>query len=115
MTKTKAIFLKLKEVKFCIIDNVLYWKGVGGILLKYMLKDDAERTMQEFHEGDCGGHMYWKATTNKILRVGSYWPTLFLDVHKKVTFYHKCQIFEGKRKFFPLPLKLIYVESLFQQ
>jgi len=58
LTKTKARFLKSKAIKFCIIDNVLYWKDAGGILLKCLLKDDAERTMQEFHEGDCGGHLY---------------------------------------------------------
>jgi len=54
--KKKAIFLNLKAVKFCIIENVLYWKDVGGILLKCILRDDAERTMQEFHEGDCCVH-----------------------------------------------------------
>jgi len=80
-----------------------------------MLRDDAKRTMQEFHDGDSGGHLYWKTTANKILRAGFYWPTLFPDVHKKVTSCHKCQIVEGKRKLFPLPLKPISVESPFQQ
>jgi hypothetical protein len=70
---------------------------------------------KEFHEGDCGGHLNWKTTANKILRVGFYWPTLFADVHKKVTSCHKCQIFEGKRKLLPLPLKPISVETPFQQ
>lgn len=50
LTKAKARFIKLKAVKFCIIDNVLYWKAVGGIFLKGLLKDDVERTMQEFHK-----------------------------------------------------------------
>ena len=59
-------------VNFYIIKNVLYWKYAGGILLKCLLKDDAEKIMQEFHEGDCGGHLYWKTTANKILKVGFY-------------------------------------------
>ena len=25
-TKTKAMFLKLKAMKFCILDHILYWK-----------------------------------------------------------------------------------------
>ena len=45
LTKTKAIFLKLKAVKYCILDNILYWKDASGILLKCLLKDDVERTM----------------------------------------------------------------------
>jgi hypothetical protein len=40
---------------------------------------------------------------------------LFTDVHQKVTSCHKCQVFEGKKKLLPLPLKPISVESSFQQ
>ena len=109
LSKKKARFLKLKAVKFYMLDNVLYWKDTRGILLKSLLKDDADRVMQEFHGGDCGGHIYWKTTANKIMRASFYWPTLFPNVHKTVTTFHKCQIFEGKRKLFPLPLKPISV------
>ena len=42
-------------------------------------------------------------------------PTLFADVHHKVTACHQCQLFEGKRKLLPLPLKPISVEAPFQQ
>jgi hypothetical protein len=62
VSKTKARFLKLKAVKFCILDNSLYWKDPGGILLSCLLEDDAKRAIQEFHKGDCGGHHYWKTT-----------------------------------------------------
>jgi hypothetical protein len=97
------------------LDENLYWKDVGGFLLNCLLKNEADKVMQEFHEGDCGGHLYWKTTANKILRAGFYWPTLFSDVQKKVTSCHKCQIFEGKKKLFPLPLRPISVETPFQQ
>eukprot|EP00253_Pinus_taeda_P023495 PITA_23495 len=26
--------------------------------------------MEDCHQGDCGGHLFWKSTTNKILRAG---------------------------------------------
>lgn len=93
----------------------MYWKDVGGVLLNFLLKDEADKVMQEFHEGDCGWHLYWKTNTNKILRADFYWPTLFFDVHKKFTSCHQCKIFEGKRKLFPLPLKPISIETPFQQ
>eukprot|EP00253_Pinus_taeda_P005978 PITA_05978 len=57
---------------------------------------EAKQVMQDFHEGDCGGHLFWKTTANKVLRAGYYWPKLFADVYKVVKSYHKCQIFEGR-------------------
>jgi hypothetical protein len=77
LTKTKAIFLKLKALKFYILEGNLYWKDPTGILLNCLLKDEADKVLQEFHVGECGGHLNWKVTANKILRVGFYWPTLF--------------------------------------
>jgi len=59
--------------------------------------------------------LYWKITADKILRVGFYWPTPFVDVKKHVTSCHKCPIFEGKRKLLPLPFKPISTEIPFQQ
>lgn len=83
----------MKFFKFCILDNALFWKDREGILLNYLLKDESGRVLQEFHAGDCGGHLYWKTTVDKILRAGFYWPTFFSDVKKYVTSCHKCQIF----------------------
>ena len=105
LTKTKVRFLKIKVVKFCIIDNILYWKYAGGVLLKCLLKYDAKRKLQEFHEDDCSGHIYWKNIVNKILIVGFYSLTIFPDFHKKVTSCHKCQILEGKKKTISSPSK----------
>jgi hypothetical protein len=115
LTKTKSRFLKLEALKFCILEGNLYWKDPGGILLNCLLKDEVDKVLQDFHAGDCGGHLSWKTIANKILRVGFYWPTLFADVHQKVTSCHKCQVFEGKTKLLPFPLKPISVEAPFQQ
>jgi hypothetical protein len=70
LSKTKARFLKLKATKFCILNQSLYWKDPGGILLSCLLEEEVEKTIREFHKGDCGGHHYWKTTVHKILRVG---------------------------------------------
>eukprot|EP00253_Pinus_taeda_P035115 PITA_35115 len=77
--------------------------------------DETDKALKEFHAGDCGGHLYWKSTADKILRAGFYWPYLFADVRKFVVCFHKCQIFEDKRKLLPLPLKPISTERPFQQ
>lgn len=85
------------------------------MLLNCLLEDDEQKTIEEFHKRDCGGHLFWKTIANKISRVGFYWPTLFFDVYKRVFSCHECHIFEGRRKLLPLPLKTIAVESPFQQ
>ena len=71
-------------MRYCILNNCLYWKDSGGILVYCLLEDEAEKVIEEFHKGDCGGNHYWKTTMNKILRAGFYWPSIFSDVYKKV-------------------------------
>jgi hypothetical protein len=67
-------------------------------LLNCLLKDEADKVLQDSHAGYCGGDLIWKTTTNKILRVGFYWPTIFVDVHQKVTSCHKCLGVRGKKE-----------------
>jgi hypothetical protein len=52
---------------------------------------------------------------HKILRVGFYWPNIFVGVYKEVSSCHECKIFDGKRKMQPLPLKPISVKAPFMQ
>jgi len=96
MTRNKARTLKLNATKFCILNSAFYWKDPGGIFLDCLVEEEAKQVMEDFHEGDCGGHLFWKTTANKVLGVGYYWPTLFADVYKVVKSYHKFQIFEGR-------------------
>eukprot|EP00253_Pinus_taeda_P011791 PITA_11791 len=79
MPRNKARTLKLKAAKFCIIKSALYWKDPGGVLLNFLVEEEAKTIVNDFHKGDCGGHLFWKTTANKILRVGFYWPSLFSD------------------------------------
>jgi hypothetical protein len=70
--------------------------------------------MTQFH-GVCGGHHLWKRTTYKILSVGYYWPSLFVDVNVKVRKCEKCQSFEGKKKIKSLPINIVKLVAPFQQ
>jgi hypothetical protein len=45
LRKTKAIFLKQKATHFCVFNGSLYWKDLGGLLLKCLLEDEAQQTM----------------------------------------------------------------------
>eukprot|EP00253_Pinus_taeda_P036545 PITA_36545 len=115
MTRNKARTLKLKAAKFCILNSALYWKYPGDVLLNFLVEKEAKQVMEDCHQGDYGGHLFWKSTANKILRGGYYCLKLFDDVYKMVKHYHKCNIFKGKSKLQPLPLKPIEVSAPFQQ
>ena len=114
LSKTRARSMKPKATKFCILNQYLYWKDHGGVLLNCLLENEAQQITKEFHDGYCGGHYSSKVTVNKILRAGFYWPSLFSDVYKETTKWHQCQVFYGKRKVVPLPLNPISVEPPFQ-
>ena len=88
LSKSRARSIKLKAAKFCILNQYLYWKDLGGVLLNCLLENEAQHTVKEFHKGDCGGHHSWKVTANKILREGYYWPTLFSYVYKETRKFH---------------------------
>ena len=46
LSKTKAIFLKQKEIKFFMLNDSLYWKDPGGVLLKCLTEVEAQQTMK---------------------------------------------------------------------
>ena len=72
LSKTRARSVNWKDSKFFIMNQYLYWKDPGGVLLNCLLENEAQQTIKEFHEGDCGGHHHWKVVANKILRGGFY-------------------------------------------
>lgn len=70
LSKTQARSVKLKYVKFFILNGYLYWEDLGEVLLNCLLENEVQIKIKNFHQGDCRGHLYWKTTAHKILRVG---------------------------------------------
>ena len=66
--KVKYRAVRMKSQKYVIANGQLYWRDPLGILLLCLTEDEAQKALQEFHEGICGGHYSWRATTHKILR-----------------------------------------------
>jgi hypothetical protein len=115
MGKIKARDLNLKAIRYCLIDQVLYWKDPLGVLLRCLDPQEAQKIMFDFHDSLCGGHHFWRTTAYKILRVGYFWPTLFTDVCEKIRACIKCQKFTGKKQLKSLPLKPVVTSGPFQQ
>jgi hypothetical protein len=115
LQRNKARALKLKAVRYRLVNQVLYWKDPLGVLFKCMNPQEADRVNVEFHSILCGGHHFWNTTAYKILRAGYYQPTLFTNVYRKVRACIKCQRFSGKQQIKSLPLKPVVVSGPFQQ
>jgi hypothetical protein len=70
--KNKVRVLKLKAIKYCIIDQILYWKDPLGVLLRCLDPQEAQRDINDFHDNSCGGHHFWRTIAYKILRAGYF-------------------------------------------
>jgi len=80
----KNMALELKAMKYCLTQDGLGWKNLDGIILICVNKDEVDWLIKELHLGYCRGHFTSPTTTHKILRVGYYRPTLFIDTHRYV-------------------------------
>ena len=56
LDRKAARSLKLKATKYCLVEEQLFWKDPGGILLRCLDKSEIEGVISESHEGACGGH-----------------------------------------------------------
>jgi hypothetical protein len=115
MEKNKVRALKLKSIKYFLVDQVLYWKDPLGVLLRCLDPQEAQKIMSDFHDSLCGGHHYWRTMAYKILRDGYFWPSLFTDVCAKIRAYAKCQKFSRKKQLKSFPLNPVAASGPFQQ
>eukprot|EP00253_Pinus_taeda_P021351 PITA_21351 len=97
LSSSQAKTIKLRATKYCIHENLLYWRDSSGILLRCLDKEQSIEVMQQFHSNICGGHHYWKTPAHKIFRAMYYWPTLFSDVF---LFVKSCDSTDGSQDHF---------------
>jgi len=65
-------------------------------MLNFLIEEEIEENINEFHQRICGGHRAWRATAYKILIVGYYWLSFFSDVNYMVRAFVECHMFAGK-------------------
>ena len=87
-----------------IIGDTLYCLGTDSVLRQCLTLKGAERVLNDYHSGTCGGHMSRYATAQKILRAGYSWPSIFKDCILAICSCHECQIYQRKMHAPPSPL-----------
>ena len=63
--------------------------GPDEILCRCILEHEKPLILAETHSGAAGGHFAGKATAQKILTAGFWWPTIHKDARE---YYHSCDI-----------------------
>nr|XP_025676136.1 uncharacterized protein LOC112776263 [Arachis hypogaea] len=76
---------------YTLLNDNLYRRGYSRPLLKCLNRADAELVLSEAHEGICGIHSGARSLSQKILRAGFYWPTIWEDSKHKVRTCDNCQ------------------------
>jgi hypothetical protein len=71
MGKSKARDLNLKVIRYCLIDQTLYWKDPLGVLLRCLNPQEAQKIIFDFHDGLCGEHHSGEPQPTKFSGLGT--------------------------------------------
>jgi hypothetical protein len=74
MGKSKARDLKLKAVRYFLIDQVLHWRDPLGVLLRCLNPQETQRVMFDFHSSLCGGTISRRPQPTKFSGLGTTGP-----------------------------------------
>ena len=81
----------IMAIKYIVCRGQLYRRSYDGIHLRCLKREEAERVMEEVHQGICGPHMNGIMLAKKILMIGHYWHTMETDYVDYVKSFHDCQ------------------------
>jgi hypothetical protein len=82
----------------------LYHQGIDDILRHCLTHEESESVLNDCQKGACGGHLFELAITQKILRAGYFWPTIFKYYIEAVKKCHPYQVFTQKMRSHLAPL-----------
>ena len=74
--RDKARKLRVKSIRYILMDEVLYKRGFSQPYLRCLAPDQTNYVLREVHEGSCGNHSGAKSLIHKVIHGGYYWPTI---------------------------------------
>lgn len=77
--------------RFSMIARHLYKMGSYEIMCQYVTKFEQLSILAQAHVAVAGGHYAGKATAQKILRGGLWWPTVHKDSKAYCRVYDSCE------------------------
>jgi hypothetical protein len=78
-TTLQKKILVVKAAYYQLIAGHLYKLGENSILRRCVMENERPFILAKVHEGIVGGHYAGKATVQKVLHIGLWWPTVHKD------------------------------------
>ena len=89
--KREHYSIRMMATQYILYGGQFYRISYDGIHLCCLKKEEAERVMEEVHQGICGPHMNGRMLAKKILKIGYLWNTMEIDCVDYVKSCHNCQ------------------------
>jgi hypothetical protein len=81
----------VRVVDYQLIAGHLYKLGTDGIMRRCLMEHDSSMVLAKVHEGIVGGNYSRKPTTQKVLGIGLWWPTVHKDAKEYCETCDVCQ------------------------
>ena len=88
--KRERLSIRMMATQYILCGWQLYKRSYDGIHLRCLKKEEAERIMEEIHQGIYGPHMNGRMLAKKILRIRYYWNMMEIDCVDYVKSCHDC-------------------------
>ncbi|KAA3479531.1 RNA-directed DNA polymerase (Reverse transcriptase), Ribonuclease H [Gossypium australe] len=95
-TEKDKRMLKRLASDYVLDGEILYKRRKDHVLLRCVDVVEANKILEEVHEGVCGTHANGFIIARQIMRFGYYWSTMEGDCISYAKKCHKCQIYEDK-------------------
>ena len=82
--------IRYQSQKYNIVGDTLYHRGADYVFRHCLTHEEAEKVLNDFHSGACGGHMCGFSAAQNILCVGYFWSSLFKYCIIAVRKCHNC-------------------------
>jgi len=96
--------LKMKNNQYVLVSWIIFRRKFDGILLICLDHPKSKETLQEFHNGVCGGNFFPIVIAHRIIRVGYYWPIMFKYAYTMILKCHSWRKISRKMKRDGMPL-----------
>ncbi|XP_027174210.1 uncharacterized protein LOC113773797 [Coffea eugenioides] len=83
--------IQRKAARYTLWQGLLYKKSYFDPWLRCITPEEAERILEDIHEGLCGAHVGFRMLVKKALLLGYFWPTMRVDAQVKVLCCPSCQ------------------------
>ena len=114
-TKETKRKVRVNSRHYAVIGHRLFTRGMDGILRRCVSEIEMSSMLSTCYNSACGGHFSGLLTSQKILRVGYFWPDLFKDAKEYVRKCDACQRYESNDLRIKMPLHVSLPLVLFEK